>query len=214
MTKAGYRNIFTSSRPRCKGRLISVMRRGAGSGGRCRAQDVRPVTEAQAAMIRLTGRGSPAEDTKLAAPARASVLRGCRRASHSHRARDAGKPADLRPLRLRQASVPRGAGVRGSLGIPAFRAPLIGAGIEGRTAYPAPQTIRAMTRARSSFRGAPQARTRNPDAGGERVSGFRVRRFAPSRNDEEGAQARYAVADLDFRLSMPSLPFTTRRKKD
>ena len=41
-------------------------------------------------MIRLTGRGSPAEDNKLAAPARASVLRGCRRASLKHRARDAG----------------------------------------------------------------------------------------------------------------------------
>ena len=37
-------------------------------------------------MIRLTGRRSPAEDNKLAAPARASVLRGRRRASHSHRA--------------------------------------------------------------------------------------------------------------------------------
>jgi len=46
--------------------------------------------EAQAAMIRPTGRGSPAEDTKLAARAWASVLRGCRRASLKHRARNAG----------------------------------------------------------------------------------------------------------------------------
>ena len=67
-------------------------RHEAGGGVRWPRQGAKrtPAAEAQAAMIRLTGRGSPAEDNKLAAPARASVLRGCRRASHSHRARDAG----------------------------------------------------------------------------------------------------------------------------
>jgi hypothetical protein len=40
----------------------------------------------------------------------------------------------------------------------------------------------------SSFRGAPKARTRNPEAISERASGFRVRRFAPSRNDEENGE--------------------------
>src|SRR5262249_2498011 len=34
---------------------------------------------------------------------------------------------------------------------------------------------------RPSFRGGPKARTRNPEA--PNVSGFRVRRYAPSRND-------------------------------
>jgi hypothetical protein len=52
-----------------KGRLISVMRRGAGCGGRCGTQDVRRAAEAQAAMIRPTGRGSPAEDSKTSRPA-------------------------------------------------------------------------------------------------------------------------------------------------
>jgi hypothetical protein len=52
-----------------KGRLISVMRRGAGCGGRCGRQDVARAAEAQAAMIRLTGRGSPAEDIKKVRPA-------------------------------------------------------------------------------------------------------------------------------------------------
>ena len=47
-------------------------------------QDVAVHPEAQAAAIRSTGRGSPAEDTKLAALARVSVLRGCRRASLKH----------------------------------------------------------------------------------------------------------------------------------
>ena len=45
--------------------------------------------EAQAAMIRAQCLGSPAEDKKLAARARASLLRGCRRASLKHRARNA-----------------------------------------------------------------------------------------------------------------------------
>jgi hypothetical protein len=45
------------------------MRRGAGCGGRCMRQDVARAAEAQAAMIRLTGRGSPAEDTKKVRPA-------------------------------------------------------------------------------------------------------------------------------------------------
>jgi len=56
-------------------------------------RDAHDAAEAQAAMIRLTGRGSPAEDKKLAAPASVSVLRGCRRASLKHRARNAGRPA-------------------------------------------------------------------------------------------------------------------------
>jgi hypothetical protein len=54
------------------------------------AKDVSHLAEAQAAMIRVQYLGSPAEDTKLAAPARASLLRGCRRASLKHRARNAG----------------------------------------------------------------------------------------------------------------------------
>jgi GntR family transcriptional repressor for pyruvate dehydrogenase complex len=37
---------------------------------------------------------------------------------------------------------------------------------------------------RSSFRGAPKARTRNPETSTERSSGFRVRRFAAPRNDD------------------------------
>jgi|GEM_PF-5432619 len=48
-------------------------------------------------MIRLTGRGSPAEDTKQGhsgvARYTVSVLRGCRRASLKHRARNAGRSA-------------------------------------------------------------------------------------------------------------------------
>ena len=40
-----------------------------------------------------------------------------------------------------------------------------------------------MTEERPSFRGALKARTRNPDGGTVLVSGFRVRRSAPSRND-------------------------------
>jgi GntR family transcriptional repressor for pyruvate dehydrogenase complex len=35
-----------------------------------------------------------------------------------------------------------------------------------------------------SFRGAPKARTRNPDADSKPASGFRVRSFGPSRNDD------------------------------
>ena len=56
------------------------------------AEDVSHLAEAQAAMIRLTGRGSPAEDIKKAARlsrSTVSVLRGCRRASLKHRARNA-----------------------------------------------------------------------------------------------------------------------------
>ena len=87
--------------------------------------DVHPCLAAQAALIRPAGRGSPAEDTKGMPATGPSVLRGWRRASLKHRARDAGETADLRLHRLRQASVPRGAGVRGSLGTPAFRAPSI-----------------------------------------------------------------------------------------
>ena len=93
MTFSTIYDFIPISRPCCKGRLISVMRRGAGCGGRCCVQDVAQAAEAQAAMIRLTGRGSPAEDKKLAAPARVSVLRGCRRASLKHRARNAGLSA-------------------------------------------------------------------------------------------------------------------------
>ena len=57
------------------------------------AKDVSRAAEAQAAMIRVQCLGSPAEDKKLAAPARALLLRGCRRESLKHRARNAGRPA-------------------------------------------------------------------------------------------------------------------------
>jgi hypothetical protein len=53
------------------------------------------------------------------------------------------------------------------------------------TAYPAPPTIRAATLAYSSFRGAPKARTRNPEKQARRIaldSGSGAN--APSRNDE------------------------------
>jgi hypothetical protein len=55
--------------PCSKGRFMSVARRGAGCGGRAGAKDVSRRAEAQAAMIRPTGRGSPAEDTKTSRPA-------------------------------------------------------------------------------------------------------------------------------------------------
>ena len=63
------------------------------------AKDVSHPAEAQAAMIRLTGRGSPAEDNKKAARlsrSTVSVLRGCRRASLKHRARNAGVSSAVR----------------------------------------------------------------------------------------------------------------------
>ena len=73
-------------------------------------------------MIRVQGLGSPAEDNKLAARARASLLRGCRRAS-SNTAR--GTP-DFRRFVMTMLvwffSLPtRG---RGQAESPAFRAPL------------------------------------------------------------------------------------------
>ena len=64
-------------------------------------------TEAQAAMIPPTGRGSPAEDIKLAAHAWASVLRGCRRASHSHRARASQTTGPASFARVQRLAPPR-----------------------------------------------------------------------------------------------------------
>ena len=75
-------------------------------------------------MIRLTGRGSPAEDKKMAALARVSVLRGCRRASLKHRARNAGffRLSVVTAILVWFISHPtRG---RGQAESPAFRAPL------------------------------------------------------------------------------------------
>ena len=132
------------------------MRCGAGCGGREGAQDVRRVAEAQAAAIRPTGRGSPAEDIKgMPGPGRLSSGVVAEQAPHPAR----GTP---------EISAFRGdcnlvwpthiaARGRGQAESPAFRAPLRigftrcatrrkGNGL-GLKANPAPQTIRAITRA-------------------------------------------------------------------
>jgi hypothetical protein len=68
---------------------MSVARRGAGCGGRVRAKDVSRRAEAQAAAARATDRGSAAED-KNGGPTQGTAPPGCRRASLTHRARNAG----------------------------------------------------------------------------------------------------------------------------
>ena len=82
---------FSHSHPApLKGRFMSVARRGAGCGGRSALQDVEALSEAQAAAIRLTGRGSPAEDNKLATPPGCLSSGVVAEQAFKHRARNAG----------------------------------------------------------------------------------------------------------------------------
>src|SRR5262249_52136235 len=58
-----------------------------------------------------------------------------------------------------------------------------------------------------SFRGAPKARTRNPETRSNRAPGFRVRRCAPSRNDRLRGPSAFAKSlfSRDRRLGRPVL---------
>jgi hypothetical protein len=156
-----------------KGRLISVMRRGAGCGGRCGTQDVRSSAEAQAAIARSTDRGSVAEDNRR--PGQGTAPPGLSQSKpHTPRAERrcfSAVRGDLLVWIL--SKIPHGAA--GSAESPAFRAPLrfarvgMRSGLRARPRRPKNREGGALSAAIARLRGAAVAGRSNPQWTNRRV---------------------------------------------